>query len=366
MNSKRALVLTNHLHDYAGSEVLSLEVAETLAEMGFEVRIHCNSHDPGIRSINPSIPVSDSDQFPDIFDYDFVWSQHLLIPIAVSQHGLRRTHRTRIVSAHLSPFEPFEMTGLKSALILGASIAANSFETAERLQSLGVDDSEIHNLHNACPDRYWVDHPRQKPAPGRILWVSNHLPQEVPRALKLLKSTGTKVEHIGNRGTKKRVTPEDIRSADAVISIGKTVQYAIKAGVPVYCYDHFGGPGWITRDSYETAERFNYSGRCCRRKLPPEAIAKEITAEFETAAQEVLLLREHLKERYSLERFLHLVTEKLPARQFESEDHYRIARTQLALEASQGYVVRKLYRANQQRRLKNKIRAKISKILPAR
>jgi len=126
MNSKRALVLTNHLHDYAGSEVLSLEVAETLAEMGFEVRIHCNSHDPGIRSINPSIPVSDSDQFPDIFDYDFVWSQHLLIPIAVSQHGLRRTHRTRIVSAHLSPFEPFEMTGLKSALILGASIAATA------------------------------------------------------------------------------------------------------------------------------------------------------------------------------------------------------------------------------------------------
>jgi hypothetical protein len=61
--------------------------------------------------------------------------------------------------------------------------------------------------------------------------------------------------------TVRRVTPELIHEHDAVVSIGKTVQYALAAGVPVFCYDHFGGPGWLNDGNVEAAARHNFSGR---------------------------------------------------------------------------------------------------------
>jgi len=148
MRERKALILTNHLYNFAGSEILSLEVAETLLKMGFEVDLHCNKYSNIlVRSANEKINVSDSDNFPNIFEYDFVWSQHCLIPIAIDQHSIPDVWSTQIISAHLSPFEPFELTGLKTAQIIGAEIVANCKETAQRLEGVGVHSKKITNFY---------------------------------------------------------------------------------------------------------------------------------------------------------------------------------------------------------------------------
>ena len=40
--SKRALVLTNHLHSFTGSEVVAMEVAEELVDLGYSVDLGAN------------------------------------------------------------------------------------------------------------------------------------------------------------------------------------------------------------------------------------------------------------------------------------------------------------------------------------
>ena len=38
---------------------------------------------------------------------------------------------------------------------------------------------------------------------------------------------------------------------DCVISIGKTVQYCLVQGIPVFLYDRFGGPGYLNESNYD-------------------------------------------------------------------------------------------------------------------
>jgi hypothetical protein len=68
-----------------------------------------------------------------------------------------------------------------------------------------------------------------------------------------------------------------------VVTIGKTVQYGLACGVPVYVYDKFGGPGYLDRTNFAAAKRCNFSGRCCRRKLEPAQIGAEIVEAYNDA-----------------------------------------------------------------------------------
>ena len=54
------------------------------------------------------------------------------------------------------------------------------------------------------------------------------------------------------------VTPELIQKYDVVLTIGKTVQYALLGNKVVYCYDHFGGMGYLSLKNYEIARYHNF------------------------------------------------------------------------------------------------------------
>ena len=57
------------------------------------------------------------------------------------------------------------------------------------------------------------------------------------------------------------VNAELLKKYDVVITIGRTVQMGLVMGIPVYCYDHFGGPGYITTENIDFNEFYNFSGR---------------------------------------------------------------------------------------------------------
>lgn len=59
----------------------------------------------------------------------------------------------------------------------------------------------------------------------------------------------------------KLVTADLLKQYDVVITIGRTVQMCLVLGIPVYCYDHFGGPGYITLHNLDFNEGQNFSGR---------------------------------------------------------------------------------------------------------
>jgi hypothetical protein len=69
--------------------------------------------------------------------------------------------------------------------------------------------------------------------------------------------------------------------------------------MPVYCYDYFGGPGYLSDSNIERAAHFNFAGRCGRRRLSAEAIADELVRGYGVA---VAWVRGVDPERFRLER----------------------------------------------------------------
>ena len=115
---------------------------------------------------------------------------------------------------------------------------------------------------------------------------------------------GIKVSILGQGNRVERLTPTHIEEADAVITIGKTTQYALAGNRPVYCYDHFGGPGWLTLENYKYSAEKNYSGRCCNRKIDSEQILKELITGFQKAYHDIKYIREASLVRYNLETYI--------------------------------------------------------------
>jgi len=342
---RRALVLTNHLHAFGGSEILSLEVAETLLNMGFEVHVHTNALSPGLRKhTDPRLTLSDDASCPNLFGYDFVWAQHHLLPLCLGEHEWPALPRTRLASVHLSPYEPFEHVGLGMAQCLGATVVANSAETQQRLRGMLAPESEVLNLYNACPDTFWAD---LMPAAERLrslLIVSNHLPQEVVHALGQDELRGVRVSRVGFGGEVLRITPDVIKGFDAVLSIGKTVQYALKVGKPVYCYDRFGGPGWLTPDNMNRAEAFNFSGRCTRTQRTPAQLARELRDGYAKAYEGLPVLRNEYCGKYSLNDFLGRLVQQAARLPAAAQAQSRGVTEVLARELASARVLRDLYR----------------------
>ncbi len=287
--SKKALILTNHLSMLSGSEILALEVAETLQKLGFEVSIASFMADDKINAILEEKDIQlhnlkrqSSRQFHplelDIFNYDFVWTQHMALNLLdFSKLDNDDTIPPIIVRACLSPYENLELLHTKLDCQGNYKILCNSYETFERCKKMkDVDPNDLVNFYNACPDYFFKKNVQISQNVKRLLVVSNHVPQELSEAIKIMESYYNIEIVIAGGENPKTISVEYLQSFDAVITIGKTVLYALASNVPVYIYDSFGGDGWLTKDNFEQNMRHNFSGRPNQRKLDAEALAAEI------------------------------------------------------------------------------------------
>lgn len=308
----RALVLTNHLHAWGGSEVLALEVAEVLSE-NYKVTVCANVVGNEIYSLykDTEIFITNNPNEVDLRDFQFIWAQHLVMPLCKGFQHLDQFDGV-INSIHLSSYEPFELAALTYAPAIGAQIIANSFETSMRIKQLLKHEVQVENLNNAAPNQFFDEKkylPQDILKPLNIGIVSNHIPSELSEAAKLLQQDGINVHSFGiGQKNYKRLTREDVQNFDAIITIGKTVQYGILSRRPVYCYDRFGGPGYITSRNISKALAHNFSGRCCSRKLTPFELKTEILDNFKSCLSDVNLLAETCKEKFSLEKFVEKIS----------------------------------------------------------
>lgn len=314
---KKALVLTNHLWGISGSEVSALEVIEEMVSLGYVVTVGTNLLSKGYRDYFEGLHVRafDDCKHIDLAAFDFVWAQHLVAPLCKNFGGIA-SETGKYFSVHLSPYESLELIGLDFLPSATHAVIANSFETRSRILDLLGRSTPVLNFFNAAPRRFRVTHQHRTSANGlkRLLIVSNHLPSELVEAIEIVRSQGRTVDVYGVDGRYRRVRPEDIANADAVVTIGKTAQYAILGRAPVYCYDQFGGPGWLTTKNVFEAKRFNFSGRCCGRRLTSREIAHELLGNFEEAlVMADLIFDEHYCD-FDLTSFLlGLTNEAFPA-----------------------------------------------------
>ncbi|BBJ00028.1 hypothetical protein FGKAn22_17200 [Ferrigenium kumadai] len=302
----RALIATHHLVDFAGSEISTLELATTLMSMGWEVTVAAIlTGEPMIWEFHSrSIPLFNllETELPiDNQHFDLVWIHHL--PVFHEIVLFRKITGSKLIYCSLSPYEPFEaVPALLDSVTL---LLANSRENADHILSeRGLPEGSVKIFPNSVPQHFWkvskANYPSQ---PKKIALVSNHPPKEITELISILQQAGREVRHIGIKGEPLLVTPGELMNYDAVISIGKTVQYCFALKIPVYCYDHFGGPGWLNKHNFDLAYRNNFSGRGFSKK-DSHSIIHELDAGFEKAVEQLEEHHEFAKNHFDLERNL--------------------------------------------------------------
>ncbi|QEO13522.1 hypothetical protein FLP10_03150 [Agromyces intestinalis] len=288
---RTVLVAQAQLSRFAGSEMVTLELIEQFVAWGARVVVATHASTPPLRPLIDAtggvevIPV-DALMDParlDGYHIDLAWIHHGVLPPAI----LRAADSIPVVFNHMSGVHPIEFPIVPEAEADLATLSLfNSRETLERQRESGLldrlDPERIGLFENPAPDAF-LDVPARPVGDAliRIAVVSNHLPDEVREALESLEGVVEAV-YIGEStpgGSPRRLDPAVLEPFDAVITIGKTVQYAICASRPVYCYDWFGGPGWLSAENFDAARARNFSGRGFTAR-EPSRIASELVDGF--------------------------------------------------------------------------------------
>lgn len=326
----RLLVTNNHLASYGGSEMVTLELTEEFIARGWDVTVFANYLEGEFRRefdtiAQPGLRLTDD---PEEFvgqEFDLIWVHHLALPTPVIQSLQNANSTAPVVFNHMSTIPGIEspvLADIESEISLRSYF--NSEETKNALLCYGLDPENAAVLPNPAPRSFTV----QTPAPETrklqtVLLVSNHPPHEVDEAVSALRLRGITIKRVG-QDRPERVTPATFEGVDAVISIGKTVQYALCLGIPAYVYDHFGGPGWLNSENFQTVADHNFSGRPERRQLEPGQLIDELLSGYEAAAEYAGHSRSVNLKRYSLE--LHIdqllkLADRFPRATAISESH---------------------------------------------
>jgi glycosyltransferase involved in cell wall biosynthesis len=298
---RTALVACSRLVDFAGAEIASLEIAQVLNDLGVKVKLAALEIGPAIEDEIKLLGIECVDLSVSSLrgaEFDLIWVSHYVVAYhLLASDGVRA--KTGVYSS-LSHFEPLEAPPLPSLLFSRYVVNSdeNLLDFLTRYPDLGGRVNVFPNAATASflnSYRETIDNEIRS-----IAVISNHQPREVNNLIELLKKNGVEVDLIGIQGEALRVTPEVLSCYSAIITIGKTVQYCLVTGTPVFCYDHFGGPGWITMESFDAAFRKNFSGRCTPLRRTSESIYSEIFAGFSTVLNQRELLKGLARARFDL------------------------------------------------------------------
>lgn len=292
----KALLTTNHLREIKGSEITLLEVAEYLLEKGWLVDVYTNLLLPPMLDEFLRLPHQErlrlayepyDNDFAD--DYDFVWIQHSLLPDEFINKMAQEGTNAYIAWVHLSVTIHIEMPLLVDIEnSIADKVLLVSEEVAKLADEFGLNASRRTYWRNPAPRRFITNGNESlgaKSFPENILIVSNHPPQEVVEAADILRKRNINIIELGDRVGAQRLHPDDLSGVDGVITIGKTVQYALGCRVPVYNYDHFAGVGWLDSDKIiDREKRMNFSGRSTPKKRSPLQLADDIESGWKKAA----------------------------------------------------------------------------------
>jgi len=312
----RALVATAAFEEIAGSELVALEVLEELSARGFrcELTAHHIAEPAASLARQAGVNLLKEPASVNPFDYDLAWFQTQIAPVMMVDPAAAQREQTLCLFAHLDLKWNLAGPGWLEQLLADRFMYC-SREAADAFGARGLDPTRAWVFHNAAPACFQRPGGSPRRSLRRLLIVSNHAPSEVLEAGRILASRGVNVVHWGSGGDLggKRIHPEILDDSDAVLTIGKTVPYALRARLPVYIYDHLGGPGWLTTTNFNSAAYVNFSGRCVRRKLAPEKLSREIEQGFDLGAQAAASRPKQQIAPYRLEDHVQLMVKRIQA-----------------------------------------------------
>lgn len=280
----KVLMTHTQVQDIMGSTVVALDVATYLKEHGADVGVYAGAiGSPALDWFSQrGITVDcDMERWYDLADYDLIWVQSQVLPLTIINQLMHITSTDKTPAFVFNHMSALDVASDEHPYLymLEEKLTAKSLyvsqESKEKLAPFyNIPPENVAIFPNPAPMGYAALPDRELPeSPRKVLVVSNHVPEEVWGMMELLRRRNVEVTLFGAQGHYGYITPEVLNEYDAVITIGKTVQYCLTAGIPVYVYDHFGGFGYLNDKNFDLASRNNFPDEV-EGVLPPVILPK--------------------------------------------------------------------------------------------
>lgn len=297
----KVLFLCMYMSGLHGSVLHVLEYAKFFRSLDAEVFIGAIFIDQDIRKIAAAenIHLCRITNIPVDIEYDIVYALHLFLFPYLLFKGLTYKHFILGLLSVKAPVEQLPPSCMYPYLDLITAISPeiiaryrDEFHLDEKLFTLVPNPLPLEFLEKSGVKREWAG------KIGKVAVVSNHRVQEL---LEMAATAPWQTDFFGTEyGNRVTITPELLLGYDAVITIGKTVQYGMGLGVPVFEYDYKGGCGWITPQNMEAEARTNFSGRSTPAKRDAATLVRDLEAGYANAASQAATLRAQALETFSI------------------------------------------------------------------
>jgi len=175
--------------------------------------------------------------------------------------------------AHSEEFDPQLPPQL--AKLTAAVIVLNG-RVEKRIRALAADLPIVRLTQPIDVSRFRPRTPLAE-TPRRLLVFGNNLRgRRLDLVVAAADRAGLEIVRAGTLGGE-TATPELLfDDVDIVMGYGRCVLEGMACGRPAYVYDHLGGDGWVTADSYPRLEEDGFGGRALSGALDPERIAEDL------------------------------------------------------------------------------------------
>ncbi len=298
MRRKRVLLTNFNILNYSGSEIDTVSIANYFNKNNYDVTIFTLEYDNPLKEIVDSnikviVPndISKLDK-----KYDLIWAHHYpLLDYLIFALKIKANH---IVYVSLSYFEPLEM--LPDYYTDLSIIATITEEIKKKLNRQMLIKKPIVFFPNYAPSDYFKYPIKSVTSLIKICIVSNHVPNELLEFKEIALKNKIIVDIYGLGNIVKYVDSEVINKYDVVISIGKTIYYTLALGKISYCYDRFGGYGFLTSKNVDKYYQKNFSGRGGV-ILTAQEIYQDIINNYQNINKELELLRKYAYQNFHFE-----------------------------------------------------------------
>lgn len=306
------LVLNYMINMFSGSEINAIQLCEGLRNLGHEADIGTFVLGSPLQEVVKQHEINVIELLKiesERLDYDVIWAHHS--PVLAYLLFKKNISNCRVIYSSLSPIEPLEAPPMFYKDI-SFFLSMSSVNTSV-MEKNGVPAEQIHYFPNYAPDSFFIQPGNEYPnTPQKIAIISNHPPQEIIDFSTIAREQGIQVDIIGLEHTPVFVDDVFLKQYDLVITIGKTVIYCFALRIPIYCYDRFGGSGFITPQNFDKNMDCNFSGRGIDRKLDGPSIYQDIIYNYADALSFLNYLYIKSGEHFHFENNLSKVLEFIP------------------------------------------------------
>lgn len=296
---KRVLFTGFHFDGWHGSMLHICEIAQYLTEQGYECFCASVSISENIKAYVQlrGLKLFHILDVPLEYDYDIVWAYHFPILATLLEKGLKYQ---KIHLGCLSSFCPIEF--LPPYYKDCALTTVISQEAKDVLVSnYHFEEEYLKVVPNLLPNSFCEasEYVFLHEELSKVAVVSNHIPKELRELSDYLENI--QIDYYGvETAHYTPITPDILAEYDCVISIGKTIIYALGMGITAFEYDKFGGCGYITPENYALEEYYNYSGRGSGERQSAQLLAHNILTGYKRACLNAQKMQFIAKERYLL------------------------------------------------------------------